>query len=196
MERISIKEAFKKIDAEITARETEITAYDQEVGDGDHAINLQRGMNSVVKEIDSVIDSPYEIFTFVGKTLMNVVGGTSGAIYGMGFIAGALITKDDQWNFDNLKKMITLAAERISKAGGAKIGDKTLYDVWGNVKDNCNALTNEIVFREKIVEYMNSTKNMKATKGRASYLGNRSIGVVDPGAVTSEIILRYLSYTV
>lgn len=87
---MTIKEALIKINDEVNKREAEITAYDQIAGDGDHALNLQRGTNAVIKTLDSVSDDPKEIFSFVGKTFMNVIGGTSGAIYGMAFLAGAI----------------------------------------------------------------------------------------------------------
>ena len=126
---------------------------------------------------------------------MNVVGGTSGAIYGMGFLAGALATQGQEWNFETLKKMIISGAQRITKAGGAQIGEKTLYDVWGSVDKYQDEITSVEILRKNLVTYMNSTIEMSASKGRASYIGDRSIGVVDPGAVTSEIILRFLSQT-
>ena len=192
---MNIKEAILKINDEINEREPEITAYDQEVGDGDHALNLQRGFNAIIKELSNISDKPVDIFEYVGKTLMNVVGGTSGAIYGMAFVAGALATKENEWNLDTLLLMISTAAKRITSAGGAKIGDKTLYDVWGSVDRDLDQIKTAEILREKIVEYMNSTKEMSAHKGRASYIGDRSIGVVDPGAVTSEIIIRHLSKT-
>jgi len=193
---MNIKEAIIKINKEINEREPEITAYDQKVGDGDHALNLQRGFNEIKKGLSKVADKPNDIFEYVGKTLMNVVGGTSGAIYGMAFIAGALATKENKWNIDTLLLMISTAAKRITKAGGAQIGDKTLYDVWGSIDRDLDQIKTPEVLREKIVEYMNSTKEMSASKGRASYIGDRSKGVVDPGAVTSEIIIRHLSNTV
>jgi dihydroxyacetone kinase len=65
----------------------------------------------------------------IGKEIMNVVGGTSGAIYGMTFMAGAIACKGRKWDFATLIEMISSAAIRITKAGGAQIGDKTLYDV-------------------------------------------------------------------
>ena len=193
---MTIKEAILKINDEINAREPEITAYDQEIGDGDHALNLQRGFNAIVKDLDNAPDEVSELFVYIGKTLMNVVGGTSGAIYGMGFMAGAIATKGKVWDFSSLISMIAVAAERITLAGGAQIGDKTLYDVWGNVKDHKDEITSAEILKTKLVEYMNSTKELSAHKGRASYIGDRSIGVVDPGAVTSEIILRTLADTI
>jgi len=193
---MTIKEAIIKINEEINEREPEITAYDQKVGDGDHALNLQRGFNAIVKDLSKVSDKPADIFEYVGKTLMNVVGGTSGAIYGMAFIAGALATKENTWNIDTLLQMISTAAKRITKAGGAQIGDKTLYDVWGSVDRDLEKIKTPETLREKVIEYMNTTKEMSALKGRASYMGDRSIGVLDPGAVTSEVIIRHLTNTV
>ena len=192
---MTIKEALLKINDEINEREAEITAYDQEVGDGDHALNLQRGFNAIMIGLDDAPEEPSELFTYVGKTIMNIVGGTSGAIYGMGFMAGAIATMGQEWNFETLKKMIISGAQRIAKAGGAQIGEKTLYDVWGSVEKYQDEITAPEILREKLVIFMDSTKPMSASKGRASYIGDRSIGVVDPGAVTSEIILRFLSET-
>ena len=192
---MTIKEALLKINDEINDREAEITAYDQEVGDGDHALNLQRGFNAIIIDLDDAPTEASELFTYVGKTIMNVVGGTSGAIYGMGFMAGAIATMGQEWNFETLKKMIISGAQRITKAGGAQIGEKTLYDVWGSVEKYQDEITTPEILREKLVVFMDSTKPMSASKGRASYIGDRSIGVVDPGAVTSEIILRFLSET-
>ncbi|MCK5945633.1 MAG: dihydroxyacetone kinase subunit L [Mycoplasmataceae bacterium] len=193
---MTIKEALIKINDEVNKREAEITAYDQIAGDGDHALNLQRGTNAVIKTLDSVSDDPKEIFSFVGKTFMNVIGGTSGAIYGMAFLAGAIAVEGKEWNFDSLLLMISTAAKRITKAGGAQLGEKTLYDVWGAVDRDLKTITTPEILRANIIKYMEATYEMQATKGRASYTGERSKDVMDPGAVTSEIIIRFLSETI
>ena len=193
---MTIKEALIKINNEVNEREAEITAYDQIAGDGDHALNLQRGTNALVKILDTVSDDPKDIFAFVGKTFMNVIGGTSGAIYGMAFLAGAIAVDGKEWNFESLLLMISSAAKRITKAGGAQLGEKTLYDVWGAVDRDIELITSPEILRTNVVKYMEATYEMQATKGRASYTGERSKNVMDPGAVTSEIIIRFLSQTI
>ena len=118
-------------------------------------------------------------------TLVRKVGGASGPLYGSAFINMAKTAK----NTDNMGEILSSGLEGIQKRGHAETGEKTMVDEWTPVieaiKDN--SLTNE-----KIIEALQDTKDMKATKGRASYLGDRSIGHIDPGAQSSAYLFEAL----
>lgn len=177
-----------------------LTELDREIGDGDHGVNLARGFSEVKSILPTLKDAPiYLIFQKVGMTLLTKVGGASGAIYGTAFISGAIFMKDkttfdDKTIIDLLHAMI----EGIQKRGKAQTGEKTMLDTllptYNFIKEANNKNIPLVTIKDKIVEVAkegkNSTKNMVATKGRATYLGERSLGHIDPGAESSFLIIK------
>lgn len=170
----------------VTENKDLLNKLDTAIGDGDHGSNMNRGAAAVKeKAAESDYDDLSELFRDVGMTLVSKVGGASGPLYGSAFINMAKTAK----NTDNMGEILSSGLEGIQKRGHAETGEKTMVDEWTPVieaiKDN--SLTNE-----KINEALQDTKDMKATKGRASYLGDRSIGHIDPGAQSSAYLFEAL----
>lgn len=170
----------------VTENKDLLNKLDTAIGDGDHGSNMNRGAAAVKeKAAESDYDDLSELFRDVGMTLVSKVGGASGPLYGSAFINMAKTAK----NTNNMGEILSSGLEGIQKRGHAETGEKTMVDEWTPVieaiKDN--SLTNE-----KIIEALQDTKDMKATKGRASYLGDRSIGHIDPGAQSSAYLFEAL----
>jgi dihydroxyacetone kinase-like protein len=163
-----------------------LTQLDTPIGDSDHGNNMSRGMSHVIQAIEK--ESPDSIETLlklVTTTLLSKVGGASGPLYGSAFM-GMLKTLqgEDNPSWGNALKG---GLDSIQKRGKAEVGDKTMVDVWAPVVEALekNQLTDEV-----IDEAVEATKPLKAKKGRASYVGERSIGHIDPGAYSSALLFH------
>lgn len=170
----------------ITAHKEELNQLDSAIGDGDHGSNMARGVKAVKEKID---EGSYEELTDllkdIGMSLVSKVGGASGPLYGSAFISMAKTSKDT----DDTAEILSAGLEGITKRGNADPGEKTMVDVWHPVVE---ALKKGDLTQSEIDEALESTKEMKATKGRASYLGDRSIGHIDPGAQSSAYLFLAL----
>lgn len=182
----------------INAHADEIAYLDQEIGDGDHLINLQRGIEALLKNSDELnqLELP-AAFSKIGMTLMSTMGGASGSLFGSMFVTMGKAAKDKPVNLMNLTEIFTAGVESIKARGKADIGEKTMLDALipaaislqqsvSNDAELSVALEN---MKKAAVEGMESTKDMLATKGRASFLGERALGHIDAGARTSQLML-------
>lgn len=157
-----------------------LSDLDTAIGDGDHGTNMARGANAMEEKLnDKEFTSVQDIFKTVSMALLSTVGGASGPLYGSAFMGMAKQVANDE---NDLAAIFTAGLEGIQKRGKAVTGEKTMVDVWAPVIE---ALEAGQLTKEAIHEAVNNTKGMKATKGRASYLGDRSIGHIDPGATSS-----------
>ncbi|MBD5069131.1 MAG: dihydroxyacetone kinase subunit L [Lactobacillus sp.] len=163
-----------------------LSELDTPIGDGDHGNNMARGMNAVIESLND--KNPTDLTTglkLVAMALISKVGGAAGPLYGTAFLEMAKASKDSA----DLAQLLTVALAGIKKRGGAKLGDKTMVDIW-------EVLTPEVADNsltpEKIEQAVLNTKDLEAKKGRASYLGERSIGHLDPGAVSSGYLFSAL----
>ncbi|MCP1225965.1 dihydroxyacetone kinase subunit DhaL [Sebaldella sp. S0638] len=195
-------ELLEKISDAIIENESMLTELDRKIGDSDHGINMKRGFEAVKKEIDTYKDIPIsDILTKCAMTLITNVGGASGPLYGTAFMKAGMELKgksnEEVLQNEVLYEAFSAAVKGVKDRGKAEIGDKTMIDVlepvmeefgkFQNCKDKRQIMEHlEEVGREKL-EY---TKMIAAKKGRASYLGERSIGTEDPGACSSYIILK------
>ncbi|WP_322949578.1 dihydroxyacetone kinase subunit DhaL [Mycoplasmopsis cynos] len=196
--KIDLKHAndiVKTIADELAKNEDFISDLDQKIGDGDHGYNIVRGFKAVL-EIDSTNLSLDNYFMQIGRTLMAKVGGASGPLYGMSFMKAAAAFKNSEYiDFQNFKEFVANFAKNLQILGKVQLNEKTMYDVWNPF---CTKLSefNEINLEAKneLLEYLQylvaQTKDMMATKGRASYLKERSIGAIDPGSFSTGIILK------
>ncbi|MET3696005.1 dihydroxyacetone kinase DhaL subunit [Bacillus oleivorans] len=174
-----------------------LTSLDQAIGDGDHGINMARGFQEVVNKLTATdYETVSDVFKDVAMILLAKVGGASGPLYGTAFLKMSLAVKDK----NSIDQAVFLAAmeqaiQGIMQRGKANKGNKTLLDVWipvlNYVKENDEIDWN--VFLKTAKKAMESTKNMQAIKGRASYLGERSIGHLDPGSVSSFYLFESLT---
>ncbi|AFU19492.1 dihydroxyacetone kinase subunit DhaL [Actinobacillus suis] len=182
-----------------------LTQLDTEIGDGDHGLNMQRGFSKALEKVASVSDKDIgTILKTVGMTLLSQVGGASGPLYGTLFIKGSQIANGkEQLTFEELVSVFKAGVEGIVARGRAESGDKTMCDVWLPLLDELAqadpsqpeaALLQQAV--EKAENFANATVPMIAKKGRASYLGERSIGHADPGATSSYYLIKALAEAV
>ena len=163
-----------------------LSELDTPIGDGDHGGNMSRGMAAVVDEIgEKEYESTSELFKAVAMQLLSKVGGASGPLYGSAFMG---IPKSEQ-DRGSLSDDVKAGLEMIKKRGKAEIGEKTMVDVWEPV---LKALETNSLTIDRINEYVQATSPLKATKGRASYVGERSIGHIDPGAFSSGLLFKAL----
>ena len=186
----------------IEAEKAFLTELDNEIGDGDHGINLARGFAAVEKKLPEFADKDIgAILKGVGMALVSSVGGASGPLYGTAYMkAGAAMKGKTELTPDDLAAAFDAAIGGVQMRGKAHEGEKTMLDAQipaskaykdalAAGKDVKAALGEAVEAARKGVEY---TKTILATKGRASYLGERSIGHQDPGATSSLMILEEL----
>lgn len=163
-----------------------LSDLDAAIGDGDHGNNMARGMQAVTESLEKneTADTTQSL-KLIAMALISKVGGASGPLYGTAFLEMAKASNDTK----DLGELLQKALSGIEKRCGAQPNDKTMVDVWNKVvsKADDSSLTNADI--EAAVE---STKDMVAKKGRASYLGERSVGHLDPGAVSSGYLFEAL----
>lgn len=163
-----------------------LSELDTPIGDGDHGSNMARGMAAVMEALDqSEPATTADLFKLVSMQLLSKVGGASGPLYGSAFIG---MTKAEQAGVD-LPGLIEAGLEMIQKRGKATTNEKTMVDVWAGVLD---ALKENKLNAAIIDQLVQASKDMKAIKGRASYVGERSIGHVDPGSSSSGLLFKAL----
>jgi len=190
--------SIKNIEIIIKKHKDEIEKLDQEIGDGDHIFNILRGLQELLNLEDEIIKKPTDqIFKQLGMKIMTTVGGSSGALFATLLIGMSKKYNSELSDFINLSQMFFEGVESMKKRGKADIGEKTMLDVLIPVSKTLNDLKNEDDINkiaEKIIfvakEGMISTKNIIATKGRASFLGERAKGHIDPGARSSQLAIE------
>ncbi len=163
-----------------------LSELDTPIGDGDHGSNMARGMAAVMEALDqSEPATTADLFKLVSMQLLSKVGGASGPLYGSAFMG---MTKAEQAGVD-LPGLIEAGLEMIQKRGKATTNEKTMVDVWAGVLD---ALKENKLNAAVIDQLVQASKDMKAIKGRASYVGERSIGHIDPGSSSSGLLFKAL----
>src|SRR6266498_4280889 len=190
------------IAARIKLHRDELVALDSAIGDADHGTNMDRGFSTVLEKLPTVADKDIgTILKTVGMTLVSTVGGASGPLYGTAFIrAGMALADRYELTEGEVVAALEAALEGIIARGKANRGDKTMVDAIGpgidalkeaqaSGEDFPNAMRRAVAAVEA---GMRATIPMLATKGRASYLGQRSIGHQDPGATSSFYIARVM----
>jgi dihydroxyacetone kinase-like protein len=196
--------ALEAIGEAINANKDYLTSLDAAIGDADHGINMNRGFQAVVLKVRALPDNT-DIGTLlktVGMTLISTVGGAAGPLYGTAFLRAAGVAQGlTAVTADGGVKMLEAAINGIKERGKATIGEKTMLDALVPASEVFAA---EIKAGRSLVESLEAacaaaangveyTKTIIATKGRASYLGERSLGHQDPGATSSCIMLKTLA---
>lgn len=180
-----LKKWMELFSQKITANEKYLCELDAPIGDSDHGFNMKRGMDAVVTKLNSAPDDLTICLKTIAMALISTVGGASGPLYGTAFLEMA---KESQKS-NNIVDLLEAALAGIKKRGGATIGDKTMVDVWSVVIE---AIKQDALTTEKIEAAVLATKDMIAKKGRASYLGERSINHIDPGSQSSGYLFESL----
>lgn len=195
-----VLEILDNIGNKIIENKMFLNDLDMAIGDGDHGINMARGFTSVKEKLEGLGEKdPATILNTVAMTLISSVGGASGPLYGTAFMKSAAAIKGrEDLDSGDLLNILKASIDGIQMRGKAVRGEKTMldslipaYEIFDKAlsekSSGREALERAIEAARDGVEY---TKTIKATKGRASYLGERSIGHADPGATSSTLILE------
>ena len=180
-----------------------LTQLDSPIGDADHGINMDRGFKAVLEKLPTVAAMDIgSILKTVGTTLVSTVGGASGPLYGTAFLRAGMATSGKHELYEaDVVNLLEVALEGVKARGKAQPGEKTMVDALtpalaaAKEAEAKNLGLSELLRRasEGAEKGMKATIPMLATKGRASYLGERSIGHQDPGATSSWLILKTLA---
>src|SRR6056297_273362 len=190
---------------EIIAENKEyLTELDAKVGDADHGINMNKGFKAVKAKLeDAGEDSCDKILKTVAMTLISTVGGASGPLYGTAFLKAAGVVEGDSISDENLVEEFSAAIGGVQLRGKAEQGEKTMldalipaYKAFKEAIENGEALEDALEKSLAAAEGVEYTKTIVASKGRASYLGERTLGYQDPGATSSYLLLKALYETV
>ncbi len=198
MNGIKIFDSIRNIEITINNHKEEIEKLDQEIGDGDHIFNILRGLQELLNLKDKLVDETSDkIFKQLGMKIMTTVGGSSGALFATLLIGMSKKFNPELNDLNNLSEMFYEGVESMKKRGKSDIGEKTMLDVLIpvsktliNLKDesNISKVAEKIIIVAK--DGMLSTKDIIATKGRASFLGERAKGHIDPGARSSQLAIE------
>lgn len=169
-----------------------LSELDTPIGDGDHGNNMHRGMTEYL--VVSKGNEPSSIannFKVLAMALISKVGGASGPLYGSAFMNMSKAAKDlpEITTTEQFITILTAGFDGIKNRGKAELGDKTMLDVWG---PSITLLKEDRFSSQEIEQLKEQTKDLQAKKGRASYLGERSIGHIDPGAASSALLFQTL----
>ncbi|MEU5143119.1 dihydroxyacetone kinase subunit DhaL [Streptomyces sp. NPDC021139] len=177
-------------------REAErLTALDSPIGDADHGSNLQRGFTAVAATLEKEApDTPGAVLIRAGRQLISTVGGASGPLYGTLLRrTGKALGDSPEVSAEQLAEALRVGVDAVRTLGGAAPGDKTMVDALVPAVD---ALGDSFAAaRTAAVDGAEATTPMQARKGRASYLGERSIGHQDPGATSAALLFEALKET-
>ena len=185
-----------------------LIALDQAIGDGDHGINMDRGFTAIVAKLDALDaagprdEDPAALLRLAGKTLVSTVGGASGPLYGTGFLKlAASVSGRTSLDGPAIVAALDAATTGIAAIGRSKQGEKTMLDALvpavaaarSALEAGADVPAILAAARDAAAQGAEATIPLLATKGRASYLGERSIGHQDPGATSAALILGALS---
>ena len=181
--------------ASVDREATRLTALDSAIGDADHGSNMQRGFAAVRTTLEKEApDTPGAVLMLAGRQLISTVGGASGPLYGTLLRrTGKALGETAEVSEEQLAEALRAGLQGVMKLGGAQPGDKTMVDALLPAVD---ALGSGFpAAREAAEKGAKDTVPLVARKGRASYLGERSIGHQDPGATSSALLIAALAET-
>jgi dihydroxyacetone kinase-like protein len=184
----------------VAERREELIELDRQIGDGDHGENLNRGFTAVVAKLDALEEQPADVgavLKLVATTLMSTVGGAAGPLYGTAYLRAAKVTASPELDSAAVVAMLEAGLEGIVARGKAAPGEKTMVDAWTPAVEAAVAAADHgaspaavlAAAAEAAQAGAVATTPLIATKGRASYLGERSAGHQDPGATSTALIL-------
>ncbi len=198
-----IKDAVDAVSRAIIEQRDYLTSLDLEIGDGDHGINMARGFTAAQEAVDEMLDTtkPGPVLDAIGRALIQNTGGAAGPLFGTAFRkAAAACDEETGLNIRSLEKLLAAAIEGIKERGRAEAGDKTILDALIPIHEvflpeNTEGKRLFEVLQEGLRsgrEGVAYTKTIVAKKGRASLIGERSIGHEDPGAMSTLLLYRAL----
>ena len=197
-----VRSWIEEIATAVQSERDHLTQLDAAIGDADHGVNMDRGFSAVVAKLAAADDlGPGQVLTTVGMTLISTVGGASGPLYGTAFReAGKALGDDGSVGVEALLGALRAALAGVQRLGAAVEGDKTMVDAFapaveafaGEVDAGGTMVTAAARAREAAEEGVRTTIPLQARKGRASYLGPRSVGHQDPGATSIALVFAAL----
>ena len=190
---------MRRAAALVGAHRTELSELDRQIGDGDHGENLARGLEAVVARLEAQPEAALvgDVMRTVATTLMSTVGGASGPLYGTAFLRAARATARPSLDADGVVVLLEACLEGVRDRGGAQVGDKTMLDAWVPAAEAAARAAEEGADVVEVLrraaqaarEAAEGTAGMAAARGRASLLGELSVGVADPGASSTALVL-------
>jgi len=200
IDKQAVRESIGRIAKTLKEKREFLTELDAAIGDGDHGINMDRGFNAVTLKMADIPDADIgAIFKAVGMALVSTVGGASGPLYGTAFMrAGAALAGKTELSQDDVLAGMKAALEGIQARGKAVHGEKTMLDalipaISAFEEGQAEGLDNKAIWSKVLKAAQDGiefTKTIIATKGRASYLGERSLDHQDPGATSMTLIMQ------
>lgn len=176
-----------------------LTELDQPIGDGDHGINMERGLKAAFSQRDKLADFSFaKALQKIGTTLVMNIGGASGPLYGSLCTAMGKAAEQHKLNVETVASIFQEGVAAVKRRGKSEAGEKTLLDVMVPVSDALEKATADKLPLADVLNQvkmaadrgLESTRGMVATKGRASFVGQRSVGHLDPGAKSSQILVH------
>ncbi|MFE7168450.1 dihydroxyacetone kinase subunit DhaL [Streptomyces sp. NPDC057616] len=192
------------IGAAVEQHEDHLTQLDSAIGDADHGVNMHRGFSAVTTALDDVApDTVGALLVKAGTTLISSVGGASGPLYGGAFRAMGRTLDSPEATSREFAHALAAGLAAVQKLGAASPGDKTMIDAYApalaafrqRADAGAGLAAAALAAADAAEDGMRATTPMQARKGRASYLGARSVGHPDPGAASTALIFRALAET-
>ena len=188
---------IRDVQAVLAENREGLNDLDRAIGDGDHGENMDRGMKAVVLKLADGAGDVQGVLKLVASTLMSTVGGAAGPLYGTAFLRAAKAVEGDV-DANGVVALIAGALDGIVARGKATTGEKTMVDAWSPALDAAKAVaesggTPAAALRaaaDAAAKGSDDTIPLRASKGRASYLGERSMGHRDPGSLSTALILK------
>jgi phosphoenolpyruvate---glycerone phosphotransferase subunit DhaL len=201
----AVRDWMRAYAAEVAEHRAELVALDTAIGDGDHGTNMDRGMRKALEKLDGVEDEDIgAILKAVGMALVSSVGGAAGPLYGTLFLQmGMASAGKDALDLGGWTAALEAGVKGVQARGKAEPGDKTMVDALLPALDALRAAADDGAplpdalrrSADAAAEGMRATVPLEARKGRASYLGPRSVGHQDPGATSSQMLLDVAAKT-
>ena len=195
-----------EVAASLEAERDFLTQLDAAIGDADHGVNMHRGFTAVMARIGAVEEAtPGQLMKLAGRTFVSTVGGAAGPLYGTAFLqAGEALGDHERFGPRLLGEALRASLEGVQRVGAASVGDKTMVDALTpalgafelELRMGGSLETAASGAREAAAEGMRATIPLQARKGRASYLGPRSVGHQDPGATSTALMFAALEQAV
>jgi len=195
------REMFLYVSRKMVESKDLLTQADKAIGDGDHGVGMARGFEAVAEKLEKQsFNNTGDLLKTIGTTLLMSVGGAAGAIFGTFFRGGAKdLENSPSLDSRALSRMLLDGLEAVRQRGGAKIGDKTMVDALQSAalksEDMSSAPLSESLpaVAGAAEQGMEKTKEMIASIGKAKTLGERSLGHADPGAISTYLILQFMT---
>ena len=191
MTGVPIRRLVEAAETAIAAHAEELTAHDQAIGDGDHGLNMLRGFKAVRDAAEEIAGLPFgKALQKAGMTLVMKVGGASGPLYGSLLMAMGKAGEEAPGDVARLAEVVGAGVEAVKARGKSDVGAKTMLDVLAPVQAALAGGADIAAVRAAADAGLAATEAMRATKGRAAFLGERSVGHLDPGARSSALLVH------